>query len=86
MGKYKFCICPEGNGNDTHRLWECLYLHCVPIVLKTDFIMILKKNLGIPLFILDSWDDLRVEDLIYENYEFKDDYYDIETYKRMICS
>ena len=23
---------PRGNGLDTHRLWEALYLGCVPIV------------------------------------------------------
>jgi hypothetical protein len=83
LGKYKFCICPEGNGSDTHRLWECLYLRCVPIVLKSDFIEILKKHLDIPLFIIDSWDELKLSDLIYENYEFNDYYYDIKTYKNI---
>ena len=86
LGKYKFCICPEGNGSDTHRLWECLYLHCVPIVVRTDFTELLKKHLGLPLFIVNSWDDFNTEDLIYENYEFKDDYYDIERYKRLITN
>ena len=32
---YEFCICPEGNGVDTHRLWECLYLKVVPIVINS---------------------------------------------------
>lgn len=27
-----FCICPDGNGIDTHRIWESLYLGCVPVV------------------------------------------------------
>ena len=27
LSSYKFAICPEGNGIDTHRFWECLYLH-----------------------------------------------------------
>lgn len=57
--KYKFCICPEGNGFDTHRLWECYYLHVVPIVCNTKFIQILKAHLDIPMVILDDWDDLR---------------------------
>jgi len=86
LGKYKFCICPEGNGSDTHRLWECLYLRCVPIVIRTLFIEILKNHTNIPLCIVDSWDDLQPNTLIYENYEFKDDYYDIETYKRLITN
>jgi hypothetical protein len=86
LGRYKFCICPEGNGYDTHRLWEALYLRCVPIVLKTEFMIILKTHMNIPLFMVESWDNLEVEDLIYEKYEFKDEYYDIETYKKIITS
>jgi hypothetical protein len=29
--KYAFCLCPRGNGIDTHRLWEALYMGCIPI-------------------------------------------------------
>ena len=32
LAKYAFCICPRGNGVDTHRLWEALYMGCIPIV------------------------------------------------------
>jgi len=35
LSKYKFCASPEGNGVDTHRMWECLYLGVIPIVIKT---------------------------------------------------
>jgi len=28
---HKFVICPEGNGIDTHRVWECLYMGTIPI-------------------------------------------------------
>lgn len=31
---HKYVICPRGNGIDTHRLWECLYLGAIPIVEK----------------------------------------------------
>ena len=27
-----FCICPHGNGVDSHRIWECLYLNTIPVV------------------------------------------------------
>jgi hypothetical protein len=84
LGKYKFCICPEGNGFDTHRLWECLHLRCVPIVLKTDFMEILKTALDIPVLMLDNWSDFDMEKLNYTNYVFKDDYCDIEIYKKEI--
>lgn len=29
---YSFVACPPGNGLDTHRVWEAMYLGCVPIV------------------------------------------------------
>ena len=29
-----FVICPRGNGIDTHRMWEALYMECIPIVKK----------------------------------------------------
>jgi hypothetical protein len=34
LRRSKFAVCPEGNGVDTHRLWECLYMGCIPIVKK----------------------------------------------------
>jgi hypothetical protein len=29
---HKFVVCPEGNGIDTHRTWEALYLGTIPII------------------------------------------------------
>jgi len=31
LSSYKFAICPEGNGVDTHRIWECILTNTVPI-------------------------------------------------------
>lgn len=59
--KYKFIICPAGNGMDTHRLWEALFLGCIvicqetgidklmaefPVVILKDFNEITQKNLN----------------------------------------
>jgi len=77
---YKFCICPEGNGCDTHRLWEALYLKCVPIVLNSDFINVL-KNQNIPLVILNSWEEFKEVDLNYEEYLEK---FNDETFNKFI--
>jgi hypothetical protein len=30
--EHKFCLCPNGNGVDCYRTWECLYLGCTPIL------------------------------------------------------
>ena len=60
LSEYKFCICPEGNGVDTHRLWECWYLKVIPIVIRTDFIDILMEKIKLPIIILNKWEDLIV--------------------------
>lgn len=70
LSSYEFCICPEGNGVDTHRIWECLYLKVVPIVVESEFTKILQKN-GVPLFILKSWDSFEMNKLNYDIYDFK---------------
>ena len=32
----KFAICPRGCGIDTYRLWDCICLGCIPIIIKYD--------------------------------------------------
>ena len=60
LAQYKWCICPEGNGVDTYRLWEAMYLGCVPIVLKSPFIDALMHYTGgeLPIYVVDAWDKL----------------------------
>lgn len=31
LASYSYCICPTGNGLDTHRMWECVLMNVVPI-------------------------------------------------------
>jgi hypothetical protein len=59
LKKHKYAICPRGNGIDTHRIWECLYLDVIPIMLKKDYINI--DNL--PIIYLNDWDELNVFDI-----------------------
>ena len=52
-----FVICPEGNGIDTHRVWEALYLRSIPIIQKNQISnFLIKANL--PIMILNNWSDL----------------------------
>jgi hypothetical protein len=75
MKTYKYCICPDGNGIDTHRFWESLYLKIVPIVLRNPLNTILEKYTNIPMIIVDSWDNLDVSKLKpYESYESYDSF------------
>lgn len=66
---FEFCICPEGNGADTHRLWECFYLKVVPIVIKSPFTNIL-INKGLPILVLENWNDLDIQKLNYADFDF----------------
>ena len=54
---YMFVLCPEGNGADTHRIWESLLLNVIPVVVKTPFSENLKRN-SVPCLYLDRWEDL----------------------------
>jgi hypothetical protein len=76
LSTYEFCICPEGNGYDSHRLWEALYVKCIPIVVKSKHIDILQSQLNIPLVILDSWDSFDINKLDYSIYMFDNSYYE----------
>jgi hypothetical protein len=49
---HKFVLCPEGNGMDTHRTWETLYMGSIPVE---------KRNLNnrfyedLPICFVDDW-------------------------------
>ena len=57
LNDYMFVICPEGNGLDTHRIWESLLLKVIPIVILNPFTQNLKNN-SVPCVYLDDWKDL----------------------------
>ena len=61
VGSSTFCICPRGNGIDTHRLWECLYVKTIPIVescINTD-------NFYAPIIRVEKFEDVTKEGLEY---------------------
>ncbi len=53
----KFILSPAGSGEDCHRTWEALYLGSIPVVKKTPMTTFY-SGIGIPLYIVDSWDEL----------------------------
>ena len=63
LATFKYAICPPGNGIDSHRIWECLYLGVIPIVKRSLFTEKLKEKYPC-VILLDSWSDFRQEDLI----------------------
>lgn len=64
LSKHKFAICPEGNGVDSHRIWECYYLGVIPIVHTSVFTQKLRQIL--PCILLDSWSDFSMAKCLYE--------------------
>lgn len=50
-----FVISPRGNGLDTHRLWEALYMGSIPIV-KSSSLDRLYKDL--PVLIISDWEEV----------------------------
>jgi hypothetical protein len=61
---HKFVLCPEGNGIDTHRIWETLYVGSIPII---------KRNINsqyytdLPICFVDRWEDITESFLIKEH-------------------
>ena len=54
LSTFKYAICPPGNGIDSHRIWECLYLGVIPIVKRSVFTEKLKEKIPC-VIILNSW-------------------------------
>lgn len=36
LSEHRFALCPRGNGVDTHRFWESLYLGVIPVLIKDE--------------------------------------------------
>ncbi len=75
LKRHKYAICPEGNGIDTHRFWECLYMNTIPICLKNIVTEYYKKYF--PIILLNDWQELDVNKLSYSYFDHK--YLDMET-------
>jgi hypothetical protein len=52
QAEFAFVLSPEGNGPDTHRLWEALALGCVPIV-RRNFLSTFLADL--PVLVVEDW-------------------------------
>jgi len=62
---HKFVVCPDGNGIDTHRLWETLYMGSIPIVKKSINSFFYTE---LPICFVVDWDEV-TEDFLNETYQ-----------------
>lgn len=61
--KSKFVLCPRGNGVDSHRLWEALYMRAIPIVKRHQT----HKGLeDLPILFVNSYDEVTEDYLEYK--------------------
>lgn len=68
LSKYQFAICPEGHGPDCHRIYECLYLNVIPIMVRSHLTEYLKH---FQIIVLDRWSELDIDKCIYNPEIFK---------------
>lgn len=57
---HEFVLCPRGNGEDTHRLWETLYMGRIPIVRRT---AAAEDWDGLPIAWIENWKEVTLERL-----------------------
>lgn len=55
---HTFVLCPRGNGVDTHRMWETLYMGSIPIV-KHDIAM--DDFSDLPICFINDWTEVTPE-------------------------
>jgi hypothetical protein len=79
---HKFVVCPEGNGIDTHRIWECLYMGTIPLVdknINNEFYF------GVtPMLMIKDWNFLAGHKTLLEafnDFEFQNWYKDMLTFE-----
>lgn len=65
LSEYRFCLCTRGNGIDSHRLWESLYLGVIPVVIDNEMTKISHfvryiRSMGVPIVVikLDNLDKI----------------------------
>ena len=60
INEYKFVICCEGNGFDSHRVWETLYLGNFPILMRTQWSQSL-EYLNLPILFVDNYSHINLD-------------------------
>jgi len=64
LGDHRLVLCPRGNGLDTHRAWETLYIGRIPVVAASAMDAVFER---LPVIILGSWDELNNTAVLAQN-------------------
>jgi len=65
LQKYKYVLCPPGNGKDSHRIWESIYFGAIPIVEDSSMSRYFAKYF--PILIVARWSDI-TDKFLLKNY------------------
>jgi len=57
VGKYKYTICLEGSGFDTHRNYESLLVGSIPLMINSS-VKKVYKDWNLPSIFVDEWTDI----------------------------
>jgi hypothetical protein len=57
ISKYNFLLCLEGNGFDTHRIWEAMYLGVFPVMFRTKWATAL-ETLKLPILFIEDLSEI----------------------------
>ncbi len=60
----KFVLVPQGNGLDSHRIYECIFFNAIPIVLSSRLDHFYRK---LPVLLVQSWSEV-TEEYLRSNY------------------
>ena len=68
---HAFSICPPGNGIDTRRPWEAIYMRTMPIVKRG----IHNESFSdLPILLVDAWSEVTLEFLLERHYQLSNYY------------
>lgn len=60
LEKYKYVLCPPGNGIQTHRLWEAIYYGSIPVVKDSILYKSFKK---LNIIFVDNFKNIKIDEL-----------------------
>lgn len=85
LSEHRFCLCIRGNGIDTHRFWESLYLGVIPVIINNNTTM--SKNFARYLRYLDvPFYEIKEDDLDVMFNKYTDKFFNEDLYSKIISS
>ena len=64
LSEYLYWLSPRGNGLESHRTWEALYLGCVPVLERSEITAALFEDGDLPVLLVDDLTTLTKEVLL----------------------